>query len=516
MNRHNVWQAPPANTLGQAVPDGPTTKPTRTERRQAQPDLRRVSLLLALMVASITSAGVRHIVYDTKNTTIQMEVTPADGPSPAFQHRLTYGVQERVPGNRPQWYTRSYLDNRFAWSTWNRFDDDSYYSSGIPVDEMDWGKLDPDVKRAASEILEPYVVPGAMRRNCDWGIESEELAGADLFDLFLPEMQSSRSLARLLMLQIRLAIHERRYDDAVKYLRTEYQLGADTGQEPLIICGLVGVAIADIANAGVADLIAAPDSPNLYWALSELPNTVVPLGNAVRNELETGNKLYPFLSAHEDDDMTPEEWNTNWKRHARMPKGFEAELDAALPVVSGLLGYTHAKRRLVDWGFPSDAVEAMPVGQVLSLYSARVYQLARDLQWKVFLAPYSQRAPLQQAAQEFERQNRPLSDGPNRELLPITTKWLPAVQVAHSAEMRVTRNLAALRVIEALRMHAARERGRWPDALDDVTCVPVPLNPATDKPFLYHRDGETAVLELPDSEGFPGYSRRYEITIAKP
>lgn len=533
MNRPNVEQASPAKSVGQAVPDGPTAKFTRKERRQAQPDLRIVSLLLAMTLAPAASAGVRHIEDEenTGHTTIQMEVTPADEPSPAFEHRLTYGIQERLPGNRPQWYTRAFPEETRAWSTWNKLtssdDFEAYYTSGTPIDEVAWDKLDSLGSDLSRSLVDDHIVPGAKRRDCDWGIRSDQVRGVDFFQILLPEFQSTRSFARMLNLQVRLAIHEHRYDDAVTYLRTQYQLGADVGYEPIIVCGLIGVAIAGIGNAGVTDLIAAPDSPNLYWALSEIPAVPVPIGPAVRNELSITHTYFGKLNELEKAEKLPEEWNCHWKscvgrvfdtvRSFAEPANQFGFSERVAPAITGLLGYSHAKRRMIDWGYSVAEVEAMPVGQVLSLYSARVNQTVADKFWQAFVAPYSaERFRSGAEAEAYLRDNGALTDGPDRVLLPIVSSMVPGTRAIRTAEMRVARDLAALRVIEALRMHAARNDSRWPDALDDVTCVPVPLNPATDKPFIYHRDGETAVLELPESEGFPGYSRRYEITIARP
>jgi hypothetical protein len=521
------------NPVGQAVPDASPMANALRRRGQAQPDLRALlAALMSVAFSTTSAAGVRHIEDEenTGHTTIQMEVTPADEPSPAFEHRLTYGIQERLPGNRPQWYARAYPEETRAWSAWNKLtsgdDFEAYYTSGTPIDEVAWDKLDRLGRELSRSLVDDHIVTGAMRRDCDWGIRSEQFSIPELFTFLLPEFQSSRSLARMLNLQVRLALHERRYDDAVKYLRTEYQLGADTGQEPLIICGLVGVAISSIANAGVADLIAAPDSPNLYWALSEIPAIPVPIGPAVRNELAFSQKIFGELSELDQSKRTPDEWNASWKSSVAKIYGaignvFDEKSHAvavtAVPAATGLYGYSHAKQRLIDWGRTPAEVEAMAVGQVLTLYAARISRTGADKYWQAFIAPYSaMKFRDGSAAEKYVEAGGMLSGGDDRELLPIVSLLGPATHSARTAEMRVARDLAALRVIEALRMHAARNDSRWPDALDDVRCVPMPLNPATDKPFLYHRDGETAVLELPDTEGFPGYSRRYEITIAKP
>jgi hypothetical protein len=75
--------------------------------------------------------------------------------------------------------------------------------------------------------------------------------------------------------------------------------------------------------------------------------------------------------------------------------------------------------------------------------------------------------------------------------------------------------LNGLQTIEAIRMHAA-ETGKLPTALSEITVVPVPKNPVTEQPYEYRLDGDTAVLDLPASDGFPGgIAWRFEIQLAK-
>ena len=88
---------------------------------------------------------------------------------------------------------------------------------------------------------------------------------------------------------------------------------------------------------------------------------------------------------------------------------------------------------------------------------------------------------------------------------------LPATQQVMRAQLRIEREVDALLVIEALRMHAA-ETGRFPGTLADVSVVPVPNNPATRKPFKYRLDGGTAVLELPKSDGV-SIAKRFKVSL---
>lgn len=467
---------------------------------------------------------------DGSLTIIRMEVTPADEAVPTFKHRLVCDLNDRVLGNRPQWYLRAYPEERTAWRYWTeqmRQDDEAFdemYRSGTPVSEVDWGQYD-KARRAARGIVGDYVVPGSRRRDCEWNFHAESLRGPDVLAFLLPEIQGMRAMARMGSLATREAIADERYDDALAYLGANYQLGRDVAEEPFLVCGLVGIAIAGITNGGTIDLIAAPNSPNLYWALSEFSTPPISLSHAMQFELGIGPRLYPFLQEDETNNRTPEQWNADWKRWAQYvdDNAYMAQaakppavppLQRFFPMLTGLSGYTHAKSRLIDWGRTPEEIEQMSVGEVLSKYSAAVYRRLCDKQWQAYLTPYAQHLQRSSEAEEYLNENRVLSDGVDREVIAISSTWLPALQAARSAEVRCARDVAALRVIEALRMHAARNNGKWPRSLDEVTCVPIPLNPATDKPFLYHRDGRTAVLELPDWEGFPGFSRRYEITIA--
>jgi hypothetical protein len=86
----------------------------------------------------------------------------------------------------------------------------------------------------------------------------------------------------------------------------------------------------------------------------------------------------------------------------------------------------------------------------------------------------------------------------------------------HRLMNRLDRHVAALQCIEALRLYAAVRRGKFPDALAEITKIPIPNDPATKKPFVYHRNGLEAVLEAPAQKGAKGKdAMRYELTLKK-
>jgi len=66
-------------------------------------------------------------------------------------------------------------------------------------------------------------------------------------------------------------------------------------------------------------------------------------------------------------------------------------------------------------------------------------------------------------------------------------------------------------------MHAA-ENGGFPTTLNDVTCVPVPVDPYTDKPFEYSGGGRVAILSTPLGETWTAEAGaiRYQLELRQP
>jgi tetratricopeptide (TPR) repeat protein len=78
------------------------------------------------------------------------------------------------------------------------------------------------------------------------------------------------------------------------------------------------------------------------------------------------------------------------------------------------------------------------------------------------------------------------------------------------------RKVAALQCIEALRLYTGSHDGKFPEKLDDVTDVTVPVDPVTKKPFSYKSTGSEAILELEATEDSNGRDAvRYELKLKK-
>jgi hypothetical protein len=357
-----------------------------------------------------------------------------------------------------------------------------------------------------------------VRKNCDWGRDIEELEGLDIIGLLLPDVQEMRSMSRMLMLRTRLAVADGDYDRAIKHLRMNYRLGRDVASDPILVCGLVGIAIASTGNFELPELIAAEDSPNLYWALAEMQRPFIDLYPATRYELTWGMRIFPVLLEPEKREHSPEEWarqlaNSLQDMQRAAGDGRTTEFPdwvARIGVAGfGVLAYPDAKQRLLASGMDPAKVERMPTGQVIAVDASREYRrIAEEFEkWWYTPAPVAR-----ERADDLEQQLKdPFGGGYGRLLARL---MMPALVKVRDAQVRLDWQLNGLQTIEAIRMHAA-ETGKLPKSLKEITVVPVPINPVTEEVYQYRLDGDTAVLDLPASDGFNGVAWRFEIKLAK-
>ena len=140
--------------------------------------------------------------------------------------------------------------------------------------------------------------------------------------------------------------------------------------------------------------------------------------------------------------------------------------------------------------------------------ATRKYWTETPKPWNAMSVPYPQARPF------FEAANKRLLEAPHTEGHVLARSLISDLNKVMSPQTALERSLAALRVIEALRMHAAVHDGKLPDKLDDVTEVPIPNDPGTDRPFEYSRDGDTATLvSLVPGDPIHNNGLRYRVTI---
>jgi hypothetical protein len=447
-----------------------------------------------------------------------LTVSPQGAPEPALRYRLLPIVPELKEGNAAPIYLRLIHEQNDAAKKY-------LFETPVPWNKLPVEKIPLDEARKFLQGMNRFLTQfefGARRRTVEWNYAMDQ---GDPVGLLLPELQTMRNYTPLLVLQVRVALAEGDFARAARHIQTGLAFSRHVSSGPTVINRLVGIAQAWQFAGTVADFVERPEAPNLYWALTELPRPLIDMRGALEWEYVLLEAQMPEL-ADLDRERTPEQWDAVLRRvrtevhriailngdqkPSRLPEWFPAhygpdEPAAKSPDLAAARQYVARVR-----GLTTARVEAMPPAQVLLIYLVGVYHELRDDGYRALGLPYPQARPLVEVYQKR------VVAVPTSEGHLIARMFLSNLPKILQAEIRLARYFALLRVIEALRMHAAAHEGQLPDKLDDVKEVPVPADPGTGLPFEYRREGDTVTLtsQIPGDPS-PGNGLRFRVTIRK-
>jgi hypothetical protein len=468
---------------------------------------------------------------------------PAAEPVPALRYRLVPEQTKLVPGNAANFYYRAVIMMKEAYAglaAREKAQPGAFPASVEQVASYTWPRcsIGEIPREQARKYLEPFqaalkeVELGASRSTCEWEFDQR----TEGVYLMLPEIQEMRRLARQVMLKARLAILDGATADAMHWIETGLVMGRHVSEGPLAIQAFVGIAVDRQMIRCLEDLIDSPAGPNLFWALADRPRPFIDM----RRPMEDPRYLLE-REVSELNDLDRGAWSLDQaRRFAETLERKLAALDSAVPTLPGdgsrsidLRGLPHrlglaavvakiypeARRALIARGRPEPQVEAMPVFQVVALYTMQEYQRVRDDAYKWMNIPYFQvddRIAYTDRLTAGERRANPLL-GRMYDLLRavVGSTRLPL--------LGLERELDGLQCVEAIRLYASAHDGKLPPTLEAITDVPAPLDPATGRPFLYQADGDSATLTAP---AYTGSRRtgatdqrlstfRYELKLAK-
>ncbi len=430
-------------------------------------------------------------------TLIRLELQPATAPKPALRYMLLPELNEMSPGNPIYHYMKCCMEQQgflFDRESFNRREQ----LLTMPLKEL----AVRDLQNYGRSVLIQADRAARMDKP-DWQIlEPLKIHG---FSLPLPDIQQMRALARALQVRFRAEVALGHFDDAIRTAKTMFALARHLGEHPTLIGDLVGIAIANMAVDPLEEMIGQPGCPNLYWALTCLPDPLISMKPGMDGECVIG-----LVELRDLDDRAP----MSSDRIAR----FVAHLDellgqeAAVTRAGGVHGWlaakdrgylTGARRRLIDAGLPEARLLQFPAEQVLLLDEKREYEVRRD-DFRKTLSLSTWQAEAMEESLRAVRGPALLADA-----------MLPGSRVVRRAQSRLEQRIALLRVVEAVRLHANAHDGQFPARLAEVS-VPVPNDPVAGKPFRYEVEGTTAHLRGSPprgSEKDSAFNFHYELTL---
>ena len=432
-----------------------------------------------------------------------LDVEAAAAPMPALKYQLLPEVAEMNPGNAVPAYLKCFAEQTlFFFSKESSAERERLRT--CPLTDIKPGSL----KGYGGSALR-QADHAARLEYADWNLLPQMREQG--YNLLLPEVQQMRTLAQALVVRGRGQLVDKDFDGAVGTLKTLFALSRHLGEHPTIITGLVGAAIAQMACGLAEELVQQPGAPNLYWAYTGLPNPLVDLRRAASADRAMGRWGFGWIAdparAWTADEMGTinqrlKEWASLTEMSAEDRQAADAWRQARMKDADWLAA---ARKGLAAGGFPETAVAKYPPEQVVFHHLMEKARVQTDEVLKWLPVPYHQSeaalAELVRPADDIEQR---LSRHPG--------SFLPKVRVAHA---RTEQRLAMLRVAEAIRLDAAKNGGKLPASLSDLS-VPVPIDPVSGKPFEYKVDGMTAVLSGKEATTGSGRTHyRYEVRLRK-
>ncbi|HTU26116.1 MAG TPA: hypothetical protein VMF30_11995 [Pirellulales bacterium] len=444
----------------------------------------------------------------------KLTLSPVAEPQPALKFRLLIPPVDQAHANAATYYYKALLVEGTEWLD-RLYNDDKV---GAWVETPNGGPPPAEAKEKVTPVTS-RVFQAALREatradSCDWGDAGTELGGHTP----RPELSALRKLAFALHVLARIQIAEHHTSEALDTLRIGYTLGRNLSHGPSFVHVSDGSAVIGMMHQATRDLLAAPDSPNLYWALTELGYQPSEPRRALSFDARLWQVDHPQLSKLDREIFSPEEaldlarklYNESGPLLGRIMPPWDSRHEAALLFETMAL-LPEARAYLDQHGFTSDRIDAMPLLQQVLLYRWKEFVAKQDdlLKWTLLAGKLSPNQVLQAVEKQLPTN---LDIGQPFSLFFGASSDAARLVVLHE------RALGMLSTIEALRMYAA-EHNAWPQKLDDVTVVPIPLDAATEKPFEYSVDGDVARLGAPSVQHrpeVPMLAVQYQTTLRRP
>ena len=260
---------------------------------------------LTLLLASVLNVAPMWADDAAKTAPVTKFVVRATPePVPALKYRLLPSFLDLKPGNAAIVYTKISVEfNSPRSEQWRDLDQKIADWQEEPVEKLPRAEVDAVLALHAERLKEAG--RAARMETCDWQLP---VRGDKPWAIMLPEVQGIRWIARLLMLRVRLAIADGRFDDALYDLQTSFAMARHVGQGPTLVNGLVGIAISGITFQELEGLMRAPNAPNLYWAIMGLPRPWIDLRPGMDAESHFIDFSFPKLKDVDTAKYSADQW----------------------------------------------------------------------------------------------------------------------------------------------------------------------------------------------------------------
>lgn len=404
---------------------------------------------------------------------IELVIHPRAIETPVLKYRLFPAEAELKPGNavpillRLPWEQTNWMNQVFP--TLQQWE-------SRPLDAPEWATS----KGVLPEGFFSEMKRAAYRREATWEYPLGETPSP--YFILLPDVQALRVfLGSGLAARIRYHITRGELGEAREGILVGLANARHLAQTPFYVSQLIAVRVHRSMLDRTAELIARPNSPNLYWALSTLPDSLIESGRAASLEGDMFTLAFPAVN---DLDRPRDE--AQWKTMADQIIALLEELDE-LPKGQAKKG-DGAPERTIPTQWVKAARADLP--ELLNASAEKVAAMSDEeagIRWYVrerLAADQRMAAIMQLVPREAWPQLARMRDDARamHEKAGTKASFSDPTSVYLSI-WSLKRKIQALRIIEAVRDHMAAHDGKLPGSLDDIEQIPIPLDPLTDQPF---------------------------------
>lgn len=430
---------------------------------------------------------------------IELTLSPRAIEKPILKYRLLPPEAElkagnavpillRLPWERTQWMAQVF-PKLHEWET-------------RTLDAPEWKKFEGTLP----DTIYNEMKRAAYRRDAYWEYPIGETPSP--YMILLPDVQGLRGfLGYGLSAKIRYHISRGELDQAREGILVGLANSRHLAKTPFLINQLVALAI-DRSLLNQADvLLGQPNNPNLYWAFSTLPESLLSLDRTSSLECDLFSLTFPALN-----DLDRPREAREWNRMARQ-----------LTTLLEQLGEIPQQAKLQEDGSIVEQFRQFLIGPEKNFLTRFIKQARADLPAQLGISPEKVAAMSdEEAGMRWYTHLRISRDHHIAAVLALTPReaWpeLKKLQ-AQSSRLRETiglkgfefleptnmfistwslkRKIQMLRIIEAVRHYLATHDGKLPSALDDIQDVSIPLDPLTGQPFIWKMNGKSATLSAP-------------------
>lgn len=432
---------------------------------------------------------------------IELELSAASEPTPALKHYLLPRFAELKRGSAYPFYARLTAErgDRFK----QLLNKASEYTE-LPLNKI----VNPEVSDYL-DSLKSFIQQmelASVRDRCDWEYPIREVK--TMF-ILLPDVNEMRMFARVMALKARYHVAKQEYAEAVEAVRVGLAMAKHIDEGPFLVHDLVAIACAKTVLTELMTLMASPDAPNMYWALSALPSPFVGLRNSIDMDLEIVNLSFPVINSP-NEQRTNEQWKQALDElyFAREQfGGAKRPKDGPQRVATLAKDYHRARSYFLQKKKFSDAeMDAMSMPELLVRWHIAPWRRIRDQHYKWLYLPTRE----SRGFMEREKERMKLASDPNESTF-FSDESLLGIPAIQKAPGRFARQVAALRIVEAIRMYLAANK-KLPSNLDEIMNVPIPQDPMTGEPFAYKRKDGAAILRSRSTDAHTVY---YRLTVRK-